>query len=79
MPVFKGVVGPSAKNLQIGLLKILARKQPERKSVINIKIRISTVLEQFWTSQKYIYQQLRNPISAGPRRFIDLRKPQGNS
>lgn len=45
MPVFKGVVGPSAKNLQIGLLKILARKQPERKSVINIKIRISTVLE----------------------------------
>jgi len=45
MPVFKGVIGPSAKHFQIGMLRIYARKQPERKSVINIKIRISTVLD----------------------------------
>ena len=31
---------------------------------------------EFIAYQRFIYQEIRNPISAGTRRFIDLRKEE---
>jgi hypothetical protein len=73
LPGFSGLVPPLAKHMQIGLIKIYARKHPEKKSSITIKMKTLTVHDEFWTEQKFIYQEIRNPVSAGVRRFIDLR------
>lgn len=60
-------------------MRILSRRQPEKKSVITIRMKVSTSLDDFWTEQKFYYQEMRSPISAGSRRFIDLTKEQIDS
>lgn len=61
------------------MIRILSRRQPEKRSVITIRMKVSTPLDDFWTEQKLYYQEMRSPISAGPRRFIDLSREQKES
>ena len=74
MPSFTGLIPPRAKHLEIGVIKIFARKKAEKKSVITLRARIVVGNDEFWTEQKLFYQEIRTPISAGAKRFIDLRK-----
>ncbi len=42
IPGFKGIVPYESYFIQIGIIRIYARKQPEKKSIIKIKMKVST-------------------------------------
>lgn len=37
------------KQYQIGVIRILSRKKPEKRSVITVRMQMATINDEFWT------------------------------
>jgi hypothetical protein len=57
------------------MMRIHSSKTPERRSTITVRIRYELNSEEKVAVQRFVYAEIRNAVSAGQRKFIDVTKP----
>jgi len=75
---YNGIILPYQKNLLAGFMRIYSRKKPEKRSIIEVSIKYSFGNDNKTSKMEYIYCEIRQPISVGQKRFIDVTKLDRN-